>query len=70
MAERLTRAQVAEKIGVNPATILRWEKRGISPVVPKRHLRTRQLIYSDEDIPKYQEWMSKTEPATFKAATG
>jgi len=70
MVERLTRAQVAKEIGVNPATILRWEKRGISPVVPKRHLRTRQLIYSEDDIPKFKEWMNRVEPATFQASHG
>lgn len=70
MAERLTRAQVAKELGVNPATILRWEKRGISPVTPKRHVRTRQLIYSEEDIPKYRAWMDQTETATFKVSAG
>jgi DNA-binding transcriptional MerR regulator len=69
MAGRLTRAQVAKELGVNPATILRWEKRGVSPVVPKRHVRTRQLIYSEDDIPVYRAWMEKTETATFKVTS-
>lgn len=65
MPKVLRRADVAKEIGVSPATILRWEKRGISPVTPKRLVRTRQLLYSEDDIPKYREWMNKTEEAVF-----
>lgn len=65
MAE-LTRAQVAEGIGVDPNTILRWEKRHISPVTPMRDLRTRRLFYPEDAIEKFQEWLSRQRvPATF-----
>jgi predicted site-specific integrase-resolvase len=63
MTGRLTRAEVAGRIGVRPITIYRWEKRGISPVTPRRVLRTNELIYSEEDVAALEAWMHRTEPA-------
>jgi DNA-binding XRE family transcriptional regulator len=64
MAGRLSRAEVAERIGVKPTTIYRWEKRRISPVTPLRHQRTKQLIYTEEDVKKLQAFKNETAPAT------
>jgi hypothetical protein len=63
MSGRLTRAEIAKRIGVKPLTIYRWEKRGISPVSPRRVLRTNELVYTEEDVATFQDWMNKTEPA-------
>jgi len=64
----MTRNEVAKVIGVTPATIYRWEKRGISPANPKRHLRTKQLIYSDDDRAKLQAFKDETAPAVIGRA--
>jgi hypothetical protein len=64
MAE-IKRYQLAKRLNVHPNTILNWEKRGVAPVVPMRNPRTRKLFYSEDDVPKYQEWMNKLVPATF-----
>ena len=61
MSTQHTREQVAEALGICPTTIYRWEKRGISPVVPKRLKRSRQLRYSQEDIEKLRTWMNEVE---------
>jgi predicted site-specific integrase-resolvase len=64
MADRLTRNDVAKRIGVKPITIYRWEKRGISPVTPHRIIRTNELVYTEEDVAVFETWMNKTEVAT------
>lgn len=63
MTGRLSRAELAEKLKVAPNTIYRWEKRGISPVKPKRIIRTKELVYADEDVDIYLKWMDVTEDA-------
>ena len=61
----MTRNEVAKKIGVDPNTILRWEKKRISPVRPKRTLRTGRLVYPSNAVQSFKLWMNKTEDATF-----
>jgi hypothetical protein len=64
LTDRLTRVQVAARIGVKPNTIYRWEKRGVSPVHPHRIKRTNELVYAEEDIETFRAWMNQTVPAT------
>lgn len=61
MPGHLSRKQLAERLGVKPDTIYRWEKRADCPVRPKRLVRTRELLYCEEDVLKYEAWMNKTE---------
>ena len=64
MAQALTRKQVAERLGVAPLTIYRWEKSGKSPARPQRLVRNGRLIYSEADVQALQTWMNATvEPA-------
>lgn len=61
----MKREEVARQIGVHPNTILNWEKRRVSPVVPLRNPRTGRLTYPDDAPVILSEWMHKLEPATF-----
>lgn len=63
MSTLLTREQIAERVGVTPTTIYRWEKRGISPVTPIRLMRTNQLRYPEEAVAKLLAFKEETAPA-------
>lgn len=63
MTRKLSRKEVAKEIGVSTTTLYRWEKRGISPVTPKRLVRTNELIYTADDVETLRAWMNRTEDA-------
>ena len=63
MGKLLRRKDVAELIGVAPITLYRWEKKGLSPAMPRRLERNNELIYTEEDVKVLKEWMSKSAPA-------
>lgn len=58
---KYTRTEVAEQLSVTPTTIYRWEKAKKSPVVPRRVRRTRELIYTKEDVDILRDWMDELE---------
>lgn len=61
MTGRLSRAELAKRVGRSPNTIYRWEKRGISPVRPRKVKRTREVIYTEEDAKILLAWMNALE---------
>jgi DNA-binding transcriptional MerR regulator len=54
MAE-YTMSQVVEKTNLSKSTLVRWEDRGIIPQ-PKRKVRTKARVYTDEIIKKIIEY--------------
>ena len=70
MGNLLTRAEVAKELGICPTTIYRWEASKISPVVPKRLKRSKQLRYTQENVETLREWMNEVEDATRDEAPG
>jgi transcriptional regulator with XRE-family HTH domain len=54
----VTRAYVAECLGVSQQTIARWERSGVSPIRARRTVRTKQLRYTLADIEAYKEWLA------------
>lgn len=58
----LRRKHVAAALGVDPNTIYRWERDGISPVRPRRNRRTGQVIYPQDAVARLRAWMTHTTP--------
>lgn len=56
---RYTLTQVAEMVSIHKQTIYRWEKAGRIPQV-KRLARTKERIYTDEDVEKIKEYRDRT----------
>jgi excisionase family DNA binding protein len=56
---RYTLTQVAEMVSIHKQTIYRWEKAGRIPQV-KRLARTKERIYTDEDVDKIKEYRDRT----------
>ena len=48
-------SQVVEKTNLSKSTLVRWEDRGIIPR-PKRKVRTKARIYTDEIVKKIIEY--------------
>jgi len=48
-------SQVVEKTNLSKSTLVRWEDRGIIPR-PKRKVRTKARVYTDEIIKKIIEY--------------
>ena len=61
MSGRLSRAELAEKLGVRPNTIWRWEKAEKSPVTPHKVKRTGEVFYTNEDVETLRAWMNEEE---------
>jgi MerR HTH family regulatory protein len=53
-----TRKQVSQMVGVSPTTIIRWERKGATPL-PKRFAHNNQLIYTDEIVAAIKEYASQ-----------
>ncbi len=60
MQAKHTMGQAAKLLGVSKSTLYRWEKTG-KIAAPKRLSRTKERIYTDEDIAKIREWKDRTE---------
>jgi transcriptional regulator with XRE-family HTH domain len=58
MSERIKRHELAKRLGVAPNTIYRWEKRGVSPVTPRKLKRTKEVDYAKEDEMTLRDWMN------------
>lgn len=60
--KRYTRKEVAKELGVAPNTIYLWEKKGKVPA-PRKLVHNNQLIYTDEHIAAYREFLNAEEPS-------
>jgi DNA-binding transcriptional MerR regulator len=70
MAE-YTMSEVVEKTKLSKSTLVRWEERGIIPR-PKRKVRTKARIYTDEIINKiieYRDLVEEPPPKSVKSKT-
>jgi DNA-binding transcriptional MerR regulator len=61
MKTTYSRREFAERLGVHPQTIYRWERDGHVPP-PKRLKRTQQCQYTDDDFEIYRKWRDATAP--------
>lgn len=58
MSGRYTLRQAAEQLGIHKITLYRWEKEG-KIQAPKRLMRNKERIFSDEDIARIRDWKDK-----------
>jgi transcriptional regulator with XRE-family HTH domain len=59
----IRRKELADRLGVWPNTIWRWEKKGKSPVKPKKLVRTGEVVYSEDDVKVLKQWMNEATQA-------
>lgn len=59
-------SEVVEKTKLSKSTLVRWEERGIIPR-PKRKVRTKARIYTDEIIKKIIEYRDLVEEPPLKS---